>query len=318
MKKILLTRKLPDAVEARLSRTYEVEMQGEGDRLSAAEIIARSRGKDAILTCPVDPLSAETLQALDVTVKIVSTFSVGYEHVDLDAAKARGIVVTNTPDVLTDATADVTLLLILGAARRAYEGQAMLRADEWSGWTPTQLMGTQVTGKRLGIFGMGRIGQAVAKRARGFDMEVHYHNRRRLSPELEHGAIFHDTVESLLSVSDVFSLNCPLTPATRHFLDGERIALLPEGAIVVNAARGPVIDDVALIEALQCGRVAAAGLDVFDGEPDLHPGYRALDNAYLLPHLGSATVETRNAMGFLACDNFDAFFRGEEPPNRVV
>lgn len=190
----------------------------------------------------------------------------------------------------------------------------MLRRGEWHGWSTTQLVGVQVTGKRLGILGMGRIGRAVAQRARGFDMEIHYSNRRRLSPEQEHGAIFHETPESLLAVSDFFSINCPSSPETLRFLNSERIALLPDGAVVVNTARGNIVDDDALIAALASGKLAAAGLDVFQGEPELDSRYLEIENAFLLPHMGSATVETRNAMGFKCLDNLDAFFRGEEPP----
>ncbi|MCH7794703.1 MAG: D-glycerate dehydrogenase, partial [Proteobacteria bacterium] len=222
------------------------------------------------------------------------------------------------PDVLTDSTADITLLVLLGAARRAYEGQRMVREDKWFGWTPTQLLGVQVSGKRLGILGMGRIGLAVAKRARGFDMEIHYHNRNRLAPELERGARYHAEAEAMLGHCDFLSINCPATPETHHFLDARRIALLPERAIVTNTARGAIVDDEALIAALKSGRLAAAGLDVFEGEPDIHPGYRGLPNVFILPHMGSATLETRNAMGFKCLDNLDALFAGAEPPDRVA
>jgi lactate dehydrogenase-like 2-hydroxyacid dehydrogenase len=249
---------------------------------------------------------------------MLATFSVGHEHIDLAAAHARGIVVSNTPDVLTDATADIALLLILGAARRAGEGERMIREDAWTGWAPTQMLGAHVGGKRLGILGMGRIGRAVADRARGFGMAIHYHNRQRLDPASERDAIFHATPESLLPVSDILSIHCPLTPDTRHFIDARRIDLLPAGAIVVNTARGGVIKDADLIAALQSGRLAAAGLDVFDGEPNLHPSYRSLANTFLLPHLGSATRETREAMGFRALDNLDAYFAGKIPRDRIA
>jgi lactate dehydrogenase-like 2-hydroxyacid dehydrogenase len=251
-------------------------------------------------------------------VRIVATYSVGVDHIDLGAASARGLVVTNTPDVLTDATADAAMLLILGAARRAGEGERLVRAGQWKSWTPTLLLGVQVTGKRLCILGMGRIGQAVARRARGFDMEVHYSTRRRLPPEQEQGATWHADPEEMLPLADFLSINCPLTAETRGWLDGRRIALMPDGAVVVNTARGPIVDDDALIAALRSGKLAAAGLDVFTNEPDLDPRYLDLPNAFLQPHLGSATVETRNAMGFRALDNLDAFFAGREPPDRVA
>jgi len=220
--------------------------------------------------------------------------------------------------VLTDATADIALLLMLGAARRAHEGEAIVRDGSWKSWATTFMLGTHMTGKRLGILGMGRIGQAVAKRARGFDMTIHYSNRRRLAPELEQGAIFHADPNELLPHSDFLSINCPASPETHHFLNAERIAKLPDGAVVVNTARGAVVDDEALIVALKSGKVAAAGLDVYENEPNLNPGYRPLKNTFLLPHLGSATVETRNAMGFKCLDNLDAFFAGKAPPDRVA
>jgi lactate dehydrogenase-like 2-hydroxyacid dehydrogenase len=258
------------------------------------------------------------LMRLPDSVQIIATFSVGYEHIDLEAARDRGMRVTNTPDVLTDATADVAMLLLLAAARRAHEGERMVREDRWHGWKITEMLGVHVSGKRLGILGMGRIGRAVARRARGFDMELHYSNRSRLGPELECGATFHADPEDLLRVSDFLSIHCPASPQTHHFLDRARIALLPRRAVVVNTARGTVVEDEALIEALRSGRLAAAGLDVFEGEPNINPGYRELPNAFLLPHLGSATVETRDAMGFKCLDNLDAHFAGCEPPDRLV
>lgn len=315
---VLATRLFPAAVEARLTAGFDARLNP-ADTIHDGPSIARlAEGCAGIMAAAGDALSAATIATLPASVRIVATFSVGYEHIDVAAAAKRGIIVTNTPDVLTDATADIALLCLLGAARRAQEGAAMLRARQWTGWRPTQLMGTEVTGKRLGIFGMGRIGQAVAERARGFRMQVHYCNRTRLPPELERGAAFHETPEALLPHCDFLSINSPLTPQTRKFLDSRRIGLLPDGAIVVNTARGGVVDDEALIAALKSGKLAAAGLDVFDGEPNLHPGYLDLPNAFLLPHLGSATVETRNAMGFRALDNLEAFLlRGESPPDLV-
>ena len=218
----------------------------------------------------------------------------------------------------SDATADITMLCLLGAARRAHEGTTMLRTHSWVGWTPRQLMGVHVTGKRLGILGMGRIGQAVAERARAFRMTIHYSNRKRLPPDLEKGAIFHANADDMLPEVDILSINAPMTPETRKWVNAERIAKLPRGAIVVNTARGGVVDDEALIGALKSGRLAAAGIDVFDGEPRIHQGYYGLENAFLLPHMGSATVETRNAMGFKALDNLEAFLlRNETPPDLV-
>ncbi|CAO3377967.1 2-hydroxyacid dehydrogenase [Azospirillum argentinense] len=317
---LLVTRRLPDAVEARAARAFVARLNPEDRALSGADIaaLAAEAGAEGILCTAGDRLDAAAIAALPEGVRIVATFSVGTDHIDLNAAKARGLIVTNTPDVLTDATADIALLLMLGAARRASEGERMIRADAWTGWTPTQLLGTHLGGKRLGIIGMGRIGQTVAQRARAFGMTIHYSNRRRLPAEQEAGAVYHADPEAMLAVCDVLSLHFPATPETTHWLNAERIERLPPGAIVVNTARGSVVDDEALIAALARGRLAAAGLDVFENEPKLHPGYRGLENAFLLPHLGSATVETRNAMGFKALDNLDAFFAGAAPPDRVA
>ncbi len=316
--RIFVLNKLPEAVEARFQRDYDARLNPDDKTYGPAEIIEGARGMDGIVTSPTTPVRADVIEALDPSVRIIATFSVGFDHVELDAARARGIAVTNTPEVLTDATADMAMLLLLAGARRTYEGQKILRAGQWIGWRPTQLIGIGCQGKRLGIYGMGRIGQAVARRAKPFGFELHYHDQARLSADKTEGAIFHPRIEDMLPVCDYLTLHCPLTPETRKFLNAKRIAMLPKGAVVVNTARGPVIDDDALIAALKSGQVAAAGLDVFDGEPKLNPGYLGLDNAYLLPHLGSATLDTRNAMGFRALDNLDAFFKGEKPRDRLA
>ena len=315
---VLFTRRLPDAVERRAARDYRLIANPEDRPLSAEEIVSRSQDADAIVCCVADRMTAAVFSRLPARVRIVASFGVGTEHLDLAAAKARGVVVTNTPEVLTDATAEVALLLLLGAARRANEGQEMLRSGRWTGWTPTQLMGHQLSGKRLGIVGMGRIGQAMARRARGFGVEIHYTDQRRLPPEKEEGAVFHPTVEELLPLSQLLSVHAPSTPETRHLLDARRLALLPRGAIVVNTARGDLVDDEALIAALRSGQVGAAGLDVFQGEPAVHPGYRTLENTFVLPHMGSATIETREAMGFRALDNVDAVLSGGTAGDRVA
>jgi len=315
---LLLTRHLPDAVEARAGRDYRATFNPQDTPLAGPELTARAAGMDGVLCAAGDRFDAATIAALPESVRIVATFSVGTDHIDLAAAQARGLVVTNTPDVLTDATADIAMLLMLGAARRASEGERMIRDGRWTGWTPTQLMGTHLGGKRLAILGMGRIGRAVAQRARAFGMSIHYFNRSRLAPELEQGATYHADAEELLAHADVLSFHWPATAETKHWLNAARIERLPQGAIVVNTARGTVVDDEALIAALRSGRIAAAGLDVFENEPNLNPAYRGLPNTFLLPHLGSATVETRNAMGFRALDNLDAFFAGQEPPDRVA
>jgi lactate dehydrogenase-like 2-hydroxyacid dehydrogenase len=315
---VFVSRKLPDAVEARLRRDYDARLNLDDRTYAVDELIAACEGADAVVTSSADKWTAEVIGRVPESVRIIATVSVGHEHIDLEAARRRGIVVTNTPEVLDDATADTAMLLMLGAARRAFEGERMMREGTWSGFGLTSFLGRQVSGKRLGIFGMGRIGRAVAQRARGFGMEIHYHNRRRLAPDLEQGAIYHDSGEALLPHCDFLSLHCPALPETYHFLNAERIALLPDGAVVVNTSRGTVVDDEALIAALRSGKVYAAGLDVYEGEPNVHPAYRTLPNTFLLPHLGSATVETRDAMGFRAVDNVDAFFAGRTPPDALT
>ena len=318
MPTLLISRKLPPAVEQRAARSYGARLNTDDLPYSADRLIELAAGADALLVCPGNTVDAALIQRLPATVKIVATYSVGYDHIDVKAAGQRGLVVTNTPEVLTDATADIAILLMLAAARRAGEGERLVRAGKWDGWKPTQLLGTHISGKRLGILGMGRIGQAVARRARGFDMQIHYNDIRRLPPEQEHGATYHATPEALLPNADILTLHMPGGAETARFLNQARIALLPAGAIVVNSARGTLVDDDALIAALKSGRIAAAGLDVYANEPKLHAGYLGLENVCLLPHLGSATVETRNAMGFRALDNLDAFFAGRNPPDRVV
>jgi lactate dehydrogenase-like 2-hydroxyacid dehydrogenase len=315
---VVVGRKLPKAVEDRLSRDYRPKFNAEDRVYSSEELIALCADADAIMPCHTEHLSAGVIGRLPKSLKIVANFSVGVDHCDLAAATAHGIVVTNTPDVLSDATAEIAMLCMLGAARRASEGERLVRAGQWKSWSPAFMVGTQVTGKRFGVLGMGRVGQVAAKRARGFDMEIHYSNRRRLAPELEAGAIYHETVDDLLPHCDVLSLHCPATPDTRDLMNAERIALLPDGAILVNTARGAIIDERALMAALRSGKLAAAGLDVFKDEPNIDPAFFEIDNAFLLPHIGSATKETRDAMGFRALDNLDAFFAGREPRDRVA
>src|SRR5581483_8731216 len=316
--RVLATRHFPPDVEKRLAASFDAVLNPDDKLYDGPALIKASAGCDGIMCAAGDPLNGETIAKLAPSVKMIATFSVGYEHVDVAAAAKRGIKVSNTPDVLTDATADIAMLCLLGAARRAHEGTTMLRTHTWVGWEPTQLMGVHVTGKRLGILGMGRIGQATADRARAFRMTIHYNNRNRLTPDLEKGAIFHANADDMLPHCDFLSINAPMTPQTRKWLNAERIRKLPKGAVVVNAARGGLVDDEALIAALKSGHLAAAGIDVFDGEPRIHPGYYDLKNAFLLPHMGSATVETRNAMGFKALDNLEAFLlSGRTPPDLV-
>ncbi len=315
---ILVTRKLPDAVEERLRRDYDPILNPDDVLYSSDEIIERAQGADAILPCHTERFTAEVIARLPESVRAIANFSVGYDHVDTVAAGARGLIVTNTPEVLSDATAELTMMLMLGAARRASEGERLVRTREWKDWSPSFMVGTQVTGKRLGILGFGRVGRVVAKRARGFDMEIHYNDVKRMPTELEEGAIYHKTPEELMPHCDFLTLHCVASPETTKLLNADLISLLPDGAIVVNASRGVVIDDDALIAALKSGKLTAAGLDVYNGEPDIHPEYRQLPNVFLMPHIGSATKETRVAMGFRALDNLDAVFAGQEPRDRVA
>lgn len=315
---VLVTRRLPLAVEQRLQRDYDAHLNADDELYSSDRLLALAAAADAIIPCHTESLNAEVIARLPESVRAICSFSVGYDHIDLAAAKARGITVTNTPDVLSNATAEIAMLLMLGAARRAHEGARMLRTDTWADWSAIGQLGVEVTGKRLGIIGMGRVGQVMARRARGFDMEIHYYNRHRLSAEIEAGAIYHADLSDLLPHCQFLSVHCPATPDTRQLLNAERIALLPDGAVVVNTARGAVVDDDALIMALQSGKLFAAGLDVFNGEPDIDPRYRDLDNTFLLPHIGSATQETRDAMGFRALDNLDAIIAGREPRDRLA
>jgi lactate dehydrogenase-like 2-hydroxyacid dehydrogenase len=314
---LLITRRLPAAIEARATRDYEVLINEADTPRSGADVLHLAEGVDAILCCPAEKLDAAIIAALPARVKVLGTFSVGYDHIDIAAARARALPVVNTPDVLSVATAECAMLLILAAARRAGEGERLVRSGGWTGWAPTQLVGTLVSGRRLGIFGMGRIGRELARIAAGFAMEVHYHDIARLPPELERGAMFHADDAEFLAVCDVLSLNAPGGAGTYHWLDSGRIARLPKGAIVANAARGTLVDDGALIAALRSGQVAAAGLDVYEGEPRLNAGYAELENVVLLPHLGSATAETRAAMGHLVLDGIDAVLAGRAPENLV-
>ena len=314
---LLVTRRLPPAVEARAAASYEARFNPEDAPRTGADVIRLAEGAHAVLCCPAEKLDAATIAALPDTVKVIGTFSVGYDHIDIPAARARGIAVVNTPDVLSVATAECALLLLLAAARRAGEGERLVRRGKWSGWAPTQLLGTGVVGRKLGIFGMGRIGRELAKLAQGLAMVVHYRDVTRLPPELERGAIYHGDDDSFLAVSELLSLNAPGGEGTKHWLNAERIAKLPHGAVVANAGRGTLVHDDAVIAALRSGQIAAYGADVFEGEPALNPAYFECENAVLLPHLGSATSVTRDAMGAMVLDGIDAVLAGREPANLV-
>jgi len=315
---VLVTRKLPQAVEARLARDYDARLNPDDTLYERSDLLARAEGADAIMPCHTEHFDADVFARLPKSVKIIANFSVGYDHVDIQAAKKADVVITNTPDVLSDATAEIVMLLILGAARRASEGEKLVRSATWKDWSPAFMVGTQVTGKTLGIVGLGRVGKVVARRARGFGMKILYHDALRQPEEEKAGAVFYETLEDMLPHCKFLSINAPNLPSTQGMLNAERIALLPDGAIVVNAARGTLIDDDALIAGLKAGKPAAAGLDVYNNEPAIDPRYKELPNTFLLPHIGSATTETRDAMGFRALDNLDAFFAGQEPGDRVA
>jgi lactate dehydrogenase-like 2-hydroxyacid dehydrogenase len=304
-------------IEDRIDRDYIARRNPNQFPFSQQELLSAAEGADAVFITPADRVDSWFFQKVSPTVKIIATYSVGFEHIDLQAAARRRIPVAYTPGVNNEATADIAMLLLLGASRRAYEAQELVRTGAWKPLSPSMLLGWQVGGKVLGIFGMGRVGQAVARRARGFGMKVHYYDPSELPAEIAGDAAYHEDPSDLLRVSQFLTLHAPETPQTRHFLNSKTIGLLPPGAIVVNTARGGLVVDEDLIAALKSGRVAAAGLDVFEGEPKLHPEYISLKNTFLLPHIGSATVETRTAMGMLALDNVDAVLNGRPAPTLV-
>ena len=316
MKKILVTRRLLRSCEDKAKETFNPILNLNDELFSQKKLIEMSQGCDGILSALTDKLDAETINKLPDTVKILSNFAVGFGNIDLDAAKKRNISVTNTPEVLTDATAEIGILLILGACRRAAEGISGARASDWK-WSADYLIGKQLTGTRLGILGMGRIGQKIAKVAKALGMIIHYHNRSELSSEKAQGAIYHNNLKSLMSVSDVLSVCCPASNETINLINKETLENLPQGAVVTNVARGDIVDDEALIDALNRRKVYAVGLDVYKGEPNLNPGYLKHKSAFILPHLGSATKDTRTAMANLAIDNLDEYFNTGNCKNKV-
>lgn len=319
--RILVTRRWPAACEKRLSEHYQVTLNELNEPMGVEALKAAMRNYDAVLPTVTDPVTAEVLSEDPMRCRFIGNFGVGYNHIDMPTARSRGIVVSNTPDVLTDCTADIALLLLLMTARRATDGEFLLRAGQWTGWHPTHLLGTKVAGKTLGLIGFGRIAKAVAQRAHfGFGMKILVKGRKPISKaDLDpFNAQEAESLESLLGDSDFVSLHCPGSAENRHLINQDRLkAMKPEG-ILINTARGDVVDSEALIDALRTRRIRAAGLDVFEGEPHLHPGFLTLDNVSLLPHLGSATEETRTGMGMRVIDNLDAFFRGETPPDKVA
>jgi glyoxylate reductase len=315
-KKILVTRNLLLENEERIKKIFDVKLNKEDKVYSSEEVLNLSKDCDGILCVGGNKFDAAILGKLSNTVKIIANYAVGFNNVEVDVATKKGIVVTNTPEVLTDSTADISILLLLGASRRAYEGRKFAEEQSWV-WSTNFLLGKQMSNRKLGILGMGRIGRAVAKRARGFGMEIHYHNRTKLAAHLEEGAIYHDNIKSLFNNSEFLSINCPATKETTNLVNEQSINYLPDGAVVTNSARGDIIDDAAMIKAMKSGKVFALGLDVYNGEPKINPEYLKLNNLFLLPHLGSATVRTRIDMGDRAIDNLENFFQGKKPKDQV-
>ena len=316
MRKILITRKLIKSSENYASKVFEAKFNENDHLLTKEQIIKESQGCDGILSSLTEKFDSDIISKLPKTIKIISNFAVGFGNIDIIAAKNKNIVVTNTPDVLTDATAEINILILLAAARRAREGINYANGRNWK-WSADFLMGKQLTGSRLGILGMGRIGRAVADIARSLGMKIHYYNRSQLNKDLEKGATYHKSLESLLSVSDFFSINCPATKETKHIINEKTIKYFPDGAVISNSARGDMVDDNAMVEALKNGKIYALGLDVYNGEPDIHPEYLTLPNVFVLPHLGSATKKTRTAMADLAISNIDEFFKTGKCKNKV-
>ena len=312
-KSLWITRRLSEKTLERAQIDYDCVINFDDQPISQQELAERSSEFDAILPCHSEIFKDDLVRELHPRVKIIANHSVGTDHCDINALKARGITITNTPDVLSDATAEIAFLLMLGAARRAIEGDALVRNGDWDFWSPNFMVGKQVSGARLGIIGMGRVGQVMAKRARGFDMEVHYFNRKRLTKDAEHGAVYHSSLETLLPVSDFLSLHCPATAETIGLMNTKNLSKLPDGAILINSARGSLCDENAVLEAIRSGRLSAAGIDCFATEPGGNSEFAKHNNIFMLPHIGSATTKTRDAMGFRALDNLDAFFDGKLP-----
>ena len=316
MKKIFVTRRLLKENEDKLKELFDVTLNTNDKIYKPEEIIEQSKGFDGILSSVTDPINAETISKLSDSIKIIANGAVGFGNIDIEAARKKNITVTNTPDVLTDATADIQILLLLGASRKAYEGRLAAEKQDWK-WSWDFLLGKQMSNKRLGILGMGRIGRAVAKRAKAFGMEIHYHNRSKLSSDLEDGAIYHDTLKGLFEQSEFLSVNCPATPETTKIINKQTLGYLKKNTVIGNAARGDVVDDDAMVEAIRNGTVFAYGLDVYNGEPKIHPEYLKLKNIFLLPHLGSATKRTRWDMAYRATKNLEQFFSGKKPQDQV-
>lgn len=317
---VVVTRKLPDVVETRMMELFDTRLNPDDVPLSGAQLLDAVAIADVLVPTVTDRIDRALIEKAGPQLRLIASFGTGVDHIDLKAARERGIVITNTPGVLTDDTADMTMALLLAIARRVAEGERLVRSGQWAGWGPTTMLGHRITGKRLGILGMGRIGQALARRARAFGMSIHYHNRRRVHPELEQEleATYWASLDQMLARMDVVSINCPHTPATYHLLSERRLKLLRPHCYVVNTSRGEVIDEVALTRMLSKGEIAGAGLDVFEHEPAVNPKLLRLDNVVLLPHMGSATIEGRIDMGEKVVVNIKTFIDGHTPPDRVL
>ena len=317
---VVVTRKLPDDVETRMMELFDVRLNLADEPMDKNRLLQAMQTADVLVPTVTDRIDEVVINAAGERMKLIANYGAGVDHIDLRAARAKGITVTNTPDVLTEDTADMTMALILAAPRRLTEGERVLRAGRWTGWTPTWMLGHRVSGKRLGIVGMGRIGQAVARRARAFHMRIHYHNRRRVHAEIEAEleATYHESLDQMLARMDFITVHCPHTPATYHLLSARRLKLLPPHAYIVNTARGEIIDEIALVRMLRNREIAGAALDVFENEPAVNPKLMQLDNVVLLPHMGSATVEGRLGMGDCVTVNIKMFSDGHMPPNRVL
>ena len=317
---VVVTRKLPDAIETRLMELFDAKLNPDDHAFGEAELIEAVRSAAVLVPTVTDRIDKTVLAQAGPHFKLIASFGTGVDHVDLDFAKSRDIMVTNTPGVLTEDTADMTMALLLAVMRRMGEGERLVRGLAWGGWTPTAMLGTRVGGKRLGIIGMGRIGSALARRARSFGLSIHYHNRRRLHPdaEAELEATYWESLDQMLARMDIISVNCPHTPATFHLLSARRLKLIRPHAFIVNTSRGNVIDEQALIRGLLANEIAGAALDVYEHEPAIPPKLLRLENVILLPHMGSATLEGRIAMGEKVIVNIKSFVDGHNPPDRVL
>ncbi|MEJ1994733.1 MAG: D-glycerate dehydrogenase [Limibacillus sp.] len=317
---VVVTRRLPDVIETRMMELFDARLNLNDEPMSQAELVEAVKSAEVLVPTVTDRIDAAILSQAGPQLRLIASFGTGVDHIDLKTARQRGITVTNTPGVLTEDTADMTMALILAVPRRLTEGERLLREGEWRGWSPTHMLGHRITGKRLGIIGMGRIGSAVARRAKGFGLSIHYHNRRRVHQDLEEEleATYWESLDQMLARMDIISINCPHTPATYHLLSARRLKLLQSSTYIVNTSRGEVVDENALTRMLERGEIAGAGLDVFEHEPAVNPKLLKLSNVVLLPHMGSATIEGRNAMGEKVIINIKTFVDGHTPPDRVL